>query len=86
MTGKDIFTFIIFGWFLVVAYGYFKPHLKTKNKMREVDSLIVIIHKQDSIIKTWENHAIRMKRIVGADDSIENWSYKEKVINPIKFK
>jgi len=51
------------------------------------DTALYIIYLQqqillrDSIISTWENHCLRMKRIVGADDQTESWSYKEKVIN-----
>lgn len=51
--------------------------------LSEKDSLIYLNNYKDSVIKTWEDHAIRMKRIAGADDSTVNWTYKEKVINPI---
>lgn len=51
----------------------------------EVEYLIHQIHLRDSIIQTWEDHAIRMKRIVGVPDTVE-WSYKQKIIHPIKMK
>ena len=55
------------------------------NTQSEVEYLMDQIHLRDSVIQTWEDHAIRMKRIVGVPDTVE-WSYKQKIIQPIKIK
>ena len=81
---RNFITLFVIGWMMVVIVGYAKKvKVFSKPKHSTIDSLYIIIHKKDSIIKTWENHAIRMKRIVGVSDTTINWSYKDKVINPI---
>jgi hypothetical protein len=55
------------------------------NIQTEVEYLMHQIHLRDSIIQTWEDHAVRMKRIAGVPDTVE-WSYKQKITHPIKIK
>lgn len=53
-----------------------------ESNMSTVDSLHNEIYLRDSIIATWEDHAIRMKRICGLTDTV-TWTYKEKVLHNI---
>lgn len=84
---KDI---IFYGCFLGVLIAVFLKVLTKKppvedSSQTEVEYLIHQIHLRDSIIQTWEDHAVRMKRIAGVPDTVE-WSYKQKIIHPIKIK
>ena len=54
----------------------------TKTSSEVIDSLYKEIYLKDSIISTWEDHAIRLKRIAGVKDTV-SWSYKQKVIHPV---
>jgi hypothetical protein len=61
-----------------------KPTVVYSNKTtnRIIDSLIIECMAKDSVIRSWEDHALRMKRIVGVPDTV-SWSYKTKVIHNI---
>jgi hypothetical protein len=50
-----------------------------------IDSLQQVIANQELIIRDWENHALRMKRIIGVPDTV-SWSYKTKVVYPVNTK
>lgn len=54
----------------------------TRSSPQVIDSLLKEIRVRDSIIVTWEDHANRMKRIVGMPEEL-SWSYKQKCINSI---
>jgi hypothetical protein len=66
-------------------YTHLKKPPVEDNTQTEVEYLIHQIHLRDSVIQTWEDHAVRMKRIAGVPDTVE-WSYKQKIIHPIKIK
>jgi hypothetical protein len=78
---------------IVIELGFFGFSIYTQltdppvedNTQTEVEYLIHQIHLRDSVIQTWEDHAVRMKRIAGVPDTVE-WSYKQKIIHPIKIK
>lgn len=69
-----------------------KVMFETKMSSQVIDSLVQMNNLKDSVIKErnrviedWENHALRMKRIVGVPDTIA-WSYKQKVVHEIDTK
>lgn len=75
-----VLTFCLFGF---NAGRTKKENIKLEFEKSEIISRIESeILYRDSIIKTWEDHAIRMKRIIGVSDTSGTWSYKNKVLNP----
>ena len=85
---RDLIWFVLFVLTLCL-FGFNVDRTKKENIKLEFEKSEIIsrieseILYRDSIIKTWEDHAIRMKRIMGVSDTSGTWSYKNKVLNPL---
>jgi hypothetical protein len=82
-----IITVLSIVWIITLAVNIKKSAEKeyVNFKSVETDSLSYYRAKCQYLEKEllkWEDHAIRMKRIVGIPDTV-SWSYKQKVIHNI---
>jgi len=65
----------------IISWKFYDSKPKSQLEL-ENERLKQELKFKQEIINSWEDHANRMKRIVGLPDTVE-WSYKQKVIRPI---